>query len=163
MGDVGLGLIVVVVAHEVDHRIIGEELLELLAQLGRKRLVGGHDQRGHLAALDDVCHSEGFARPGDAQKRLVAHAVFYAFGKRVYGLGLVAAHLVGRHDLELVPGLAMAADDACLRLGVAWVWEHNVLSCRLSIVQTTIARTCDASLRYSDAKRPESRKAASYC
>ena len=34
VGDICLRLVVVVVGHEVFHRVVGEELLELLAQLG---------------------------------------------------------------------------------------------------------------------------------
>ena len=64
--DVGLWLVVVVVADEVDHRVVWEELLELAAQLGGEGLVGRHDQGGHLAALDDVGHGEGLARACDA-------------------------------------------------------------------------------------------------
>ena len=43
-GDVGLGLVVVVVADEVLHRVLREELLELAVELGRQGLVGGDDQ-----------------------------------------------------------------------------------------------------------------------
>ena len=48
-GHVGLGLVVVVVADEVLDGVVGQELAELVAELGRQRLVVGDDQR-RLAA-----------------------------------------------------------------------------------------------------------------
>ena len=98
--DVCFGLIVVVVRNEVDNRVVGEELLQLARQLGCKRLVGGKHQRGLLRGLDDFSHSEGFARAGNAQKGLIAHAVVNILGKRLDGLGLIACRLVRRNNLE---------------------------------------------------------------
>ena len=43
--DVGLGLVVVVVADEVLDGVLGKEALELLVELGGQRLVVRHDQR----------------------------------------------------------------------------------------------------------------------
>ena len=50
-GDVGLGLVVVVIGDEVLDRVIGEELAELVAELGRERLVVGDHQRRSLHRL----------------------------------------------------------------------------------------------------------------
>ena len=72
--DVGLGLVVVVVADEVLDRVVRQELAELVAELGGQRLVVGDDQRGLLHPLDDVGHGEGLAGAGDAEQRLVAVA-----------------------------------------------------------------------------------------
>ena len=69
--DVRLGLVVVVVGDEVLDRVLGEELLELGAELGRQRLVVGHDQRRPLDLLDHVGHREGLAGAGDAEQRLM--------------------------------------------------------------------------------------------
>ena len=44
--DVGLGLVVVVVAHEVLDRIVGEELAELAVELRGEGLVVGDDEGG---------------------------------------------------------------------------------------------------------------------
>ena len=48
--DVGLGLVVVVVADEVVDGVVREEALELLVELGGERLVVGQDER-RLAEL----------------------------------------------------------------------------------------------------------------
>ena len=98
--DVCFGLIVVVVRNEVDNRVVGKELLQLARQLGCKRLVGSKHQRGLLRGLDDFSHSEGFARAGNAQKGLIAHAIVNVLGKRLDGLGLIACGLVRRDNLE---------------------------------------------------------------
>ena len=104
--NVGLGLVVVVVAHEVHDGVVGEELAHLARDLRRERLVGLHDERGLLHRLDGLCHREGLAAPRDAQKRLVAEAVPHALRQACDGLRLVASRLVGRDDLEpLVPML----------------------------------------------------------
>ena len=75
VGDVRLRLIVVVVGDEVLHGVFREELPELLAQLGRQRLVVGQHQRGALHLLDDLGHGVGLAAAGDAQQHLLAQAV----------------------------------------------------------------------------------------
>src|SRR5690606_13964733 len=59
--DVGLGLIVVVVADEVFDRVLREEALELAVELGGQRLVVRQDQRWPLRPRDDVGHRERLA------------------------------------------------------------------------------------------------------
>ena len=70
-GDVGLGLVVVVVADEVLDGVAGEELLELVIELGGEGLVVGEDERGAVGLLDDLGHGEGLAGAGDAEEDLV--------------------------------------------------------------------------------------------
>ena len=65
-GDVGLGLVVIVVGNEVHHRVVREKLLELACELRGKRLVGGEDKRGHLDRFDGFRHGERLARARDA-------------------------------------------------------------------------------------------------
>ena len=68
-GNVGLGLVVVVVADEVLDRGVGEELAELVAELRRQGLVVGDDQRRALQALDRRGHRERLAGPGRPEQR----------------------------------------------------------------------------------------------
>ena len=100
VGDIGLRLIVVVVGDEVLHRVVGEELPELLAQLGRQGLVVGQHQGGPLDGLDDLGHGVGLARAGDAQEDLLPQTVLDAPGQLLDGLGLVPGGRVFRYDLE---------------------------------------------------------------
>ena len=60
-GNVGFGLVIVVVADEVFHRGIGEERLELVVKLGGKRLVVRQDERRTVDRLDHLGHREGLA------------------------------------------------------------------------------------------------------
>ena len=99
-GDVGLGLVVVVVADEVLDPVVGEELAELVGQLGGERLVGGDDQRGLLHLLDGPGDGGALARAGDAEQRLVALAVGDALGELGDGPRLVAGGLEVGHHLE---------------------------------------------------------------
>ena len=49
-GDVGLGLVVVVVGHEVLDRVIGQQLAELGGELGGEGLVGLEHQAGRCSS-----------------------------------------------------------------------------------------------------------------
>ena len=100
MWDIGLRLVVVVIGHEVLHRVVGEELLELLAQLGRQGLVVGQHQGGPLDGLDDLGHGEGLAGAGDTQQHLLVQAVLHALGQLFNGLRLVAGRLIVRYHLK---------------------------------------------------------------
>ncbi|MNM65456.1 hypothetical protein D3C81_769030 [compost metagenome] len=73
--DIGLRLVVVVVADEVLDRIAREELAELRVELCRQRLVGREHDRRPSHPGDHVGHGEGLARPGHAQQCLVRQAV----------------------------------------------------------------------------------------
>ena len=110
LGDVGLGLVVVVVAHEVDHGAVGEQVAHLARDLGRKRLVGLDDERGAVERLDGLRHGEGLAGARDAHERLVAQPGADAVAELLDGLGLVARRLIGRLDGERVIALARYAE-----------------------------------------------------
>ena len=97
---VSLGLVVVVVRHEVHDCVVGEELLQLGCQLGCKRLVGRHDQRGLLHRLDGLGHGERLARARDAEQCLVTQPILHAFSELFDCLRLVARHLVGRDHAQ---------------------------------------------------------------
>ena len=105
LGDVRLGLVVVVVGDEVLGGVLGEELLELVVQLRRQRLVVGDDQGRALHVGDDVRHGEGLAGPGDPQEDLVPLSAQHALGELGDGPGLVPPGLVVANELESSHGL----------------------------------------------------------
>ena len=70
LGDVGLGLVVVVVGDEVLDRVVGEELAELVAELRGQRLVVGDHERRLADLLDRPRHRRRLAGPGGAEQRL---------------------------------------------------------------------------------------------
>ncbi len=98
--DVRLGLVVVVVADEVLDPVVGEELAELVGELGGQRLVGGEHERGPLHLLDRPGDGGALARAGDAEQRLEAVAPLDALGQLLDGRGLVAGGLEVGDDLE---------------------------------------------------------------
>ncbi len=99
--DVCLGLIIVVVRHEVLHGVVREERLEFPVQLRRKRLVVTENQGRTLQALDYAGHREGLAGTGDAQKGNVRHSFGQCRTELVYGLRLVSGGLVCRLENKL--------------------------------------------------------------
>ena len=113
--NVRLGLVVVVITHEVVDGIVGEELPELARELGGKRLVGREHERGHLKTLDGLGHREGLARTRDAQQRLVAHAILYAVHEALDCLRLIAGKLVGSNAFEWVTSFTSTVDECTLR------------------------------------------------
>ena len=69
-GDVGLGLVVVVVADEVLDPVLGEELLHLGGELRGEALVRREDQRRALHRLDRPGDGGALAGAGDAEQGL---------------------------------------------------------------------------------------------
>ena len=97
---VGLGLVVVVVADEILHRVFRKKLAELAVQLRRQRLVGRkHDGRAAHAG-DHVGHREGFARAGHAQQGLEHLAIVQTLYQLCNGRGLVTRRWVGHEQFE---------------------------------------------------------------
>ncbi len=100
-GDVGFGLVVVVVGDEVLDGVVGEEGLELVVELGGEGLVVREDEGGALELLDDLGHGEGLAGAGDAEEDLIFFAGVEAGDELGDGAGLVALGLVGGGELEV--------------------------------------------------------------
>ena len=100
VGNVRLRLVVVVVGDEILHRILRKKLPELLAQLGRQRLVVGQHQGGPLDLFDDLGHSVGLAAAGNAQQHLLAQPRLQPRRQLLNGLRLVAGGGIFRHNFE---------------------------------------------------------------
>lgn len=88
--DVCLGLVVVVVAHEVAHGVVRHEFAEFGAQLRGERLVRLDDKRRSLQTFDQPRCSGGFAGAGGAHEHHVVLAILDARGQLLDGLRLVA-------------------------------------------------------------------------
>ena len=73
-GDVRLRLVVVVVAHEVRHGVVREELFEFAVELSGQRFVVRQDERRTIHLSDDVGHRERLAGSGNSQQNLIALA-----------------------------------------------------------------------------------------
>src|SRR5205823_6530117 len=98
--QVGLGLVVVVVGDEVLDPVAGEELPELVGQLGGERLVG----RDHEGRALDPFHRPGdggaLAAPGDPEEGLEAVPLLDAAAQGLDRRGLVTGGLEVGDDLE---------------------------------------------------------------
>ena len=104
-GDIGLGLVVIVVGNEILDGIFGKETLELAIKLRGEDLIGSEHKRGPLYGLDHLGHGERLARTGHAQKNLIALGGFNPgdkFGNRRW---LVARWLVFADDPELLAAI----------------------------------------------------------
>ena len=99
--NVGLGLVVVVVADEVLDRVVGEELPELAIELRRQDLVVSEDQGGPLQLLDHTGHGEGLARAGGSEQDDVGVPGLEALGDRLDGGGLITGGLEGCFESKL--------------------------------------------------------------
>ena len=113
-GDVGLGLVVVVVGDEVLDRVLGEELAELRIELRCQGLVRREDERGSSDARDDVRHRVGLARTGHAEQRLGGEPVAEPLGELVDRFRLVARRR--ERLVEAERALREREDLALLRL-----------------------------------------------
>ncbi len=105
--DVGLGLVVVVVADEVLDRVVGEERAELRIELGGEGLVVRENQGRALGLLDHLGHGEGLARAGDAEQDLVGFVAPDALGELGDGGGLVAGGGIVADELEAAAALGL--------------------------------------------------------
>ena len=99
--NVGFGLEIVVIADKVFDRVVREERLEFLIELGSERLVVRKDERWLADVLDDVCHRERFAGTRYAEERLESFAVLESFGQFFNGFWLVACGSVRTHEVEV--------------------------------------------------------------
>ena len=78
--DVGLGLVVVVVGDEVLDRVVGEQLAQLVGELGGQRLVGLHHQHRPLHLLGHPGDGGGLAGAGGAEQHDVLLAALDPLG-----------------------------------------------------------------------------------
>ncbi len=75
-GDIGLGLIIIVVTHKILYGVAGEERLEFRVKLGCQGLVVGNDKRRPLDPLDHIRNREGLPGTRDTQKDLLRISPF---------------------------------------------------------------------------------------
>ena len=114
--DVGLRLVVVVVRHEVLHRVVGQQLAQLVGQLRGQRLVRRHDQRGTLLLLNQPRGGGGLTGAGRAHEHDVALAAVQTLVQLRNRRWLVAGGFELGDDLEGFLASLNLAHGAKLRL-----------------------------------------------
>ena len=70
--DIRLWLVVVVVGHEVLHRVIWKQAAELIGQLRGKSLVGRHHQGGTLGLFNEPGRSSGLTGTRGTEQHNIA-------------------------------------------------------------------------------------------
>ncbi len=98
--DIGFRLVIVVIADEIFHRVVGKEALELAVKLRRQRLVRCQDQRRALRLFDHLGHGESLAGAGDAEQHLGAVAAADTFDQFADRLRLIALRIEVGFDAE---------------------------------------------------------------
>ena len=100
-GEIGLGLVVIVIRHEIFDGVFGEKVLELSVQLRRERLVVTQYYRGTIEARDDVGYGECLSRTRNAHERVVPRTAPDRVQELGDSLGLVARRRVFRYEFEI--------------------------------------------------------------
>ena len=91
--NIGLRLIIVVVADEILHRIVREKAAHLSTDLAGQCFVWFQNKGRTVASGNDVCHGESFAGAGNAEKRLCLIPGLQSFYQRINRLRLVSGGL----------------------------------------------------------------------
>ena len=112
---IGFGLVVIVIADEIFHRIVGEKAFELAVKLRRQRLVGRENEGGALGAGNHLRHGEGFARTGDAEQHLIAVLRLNTRHEFFDGSRLVASGFVIGHEGEGFAAFGFIGADGTVR------------------------------------------------
>ena len=113
--EVGLGLVVVVVRDEELDPVLGEQVPQLGAELGRQGLVRLDDESGALDLFDHPGDRGRLPGAGDALEGLVPVPSLRSLDERGDGSGLVAGGFEGGDDLEI--GHEGRIPGGCIRGG----------------------------------------------
>ena len=97
---IGLGLVVVVVADEILHRVVRKKFAKLAVELSGQCLVVAKHNRRPPEAGNHVGHGECLARAGHAQQGLEHLAVDDSFDQFVYRLWLITGRWIGLVQLK---------------------------------------------------------------
>ena len=136
--DVGLRLVIVVVADEGLDRVLREERSKLAVELCRQRLVGGEDDCRPTDLGDKVFHRERLPGTGHAGQRLVTIAGLDRLQQFRDRLPLIAARFVIGFELE------RHHRNLALRASAAFAITMNSSCDRVQVlVGTKLSRDCN--------------------
>ena len=99
--DIGFRLVIIVVADEIFHGVIGEKLLELAVKLSGQGFIMAHDQGRALDFFYDVRHREGFTAAGNPQESLSFITFINTVHQFLHRLRLVSGHFKIRYYFKL--------------------------------------------------------------
>ena len=98
MGNIGLRLIIIVIANKILDGVVREEGFEFIEKLRSQGFVVCDHQGRSLQFTDDIGHGESLARTGDAQQNLVFLFFFNTFDQFTDCMGLIASRAVIRFE-----------------------------------------------------------------
>ena len=94
--NIGLRLVVVVVADKVLDGIIREKITHFRIKLSRKRFIRRHNQRGNADSGNDIGHGKGLTGSRNPEKRLSRQALSNPLSEFLNRLSLVACRRIRR-------------------------------------------------------------------
>ncbi len=98
-GNVGFGLVKIIVADEIFDRVFGEEAFELVIELRGEGFVVRQNKGRPIGLLDHLGHGKSFSGAGNAEKNLMLVAGFEA---AVVATGLIVAAQLEIHRRGLL-------------------------------------------------------------
>jgi len=126
--DVRFRLVIIVVAHEIIHRVVREEILELAGRLCGERLVRRDDERRPLHLLDHLRHGERLPRARRAEQHLRPLPLTEPLHQRRHRLRLIAHRLKRRLQRKRRHVLRVLSFDAGILHGRAPSSSCSVVS-----------------------------------
>ena len=103
-GDIGLGLVIIVVGDKVFDMVVGKKLFHFRIKLGGQNFVRCHNQSRTLGFFNDFGHGKRLAGAGNPEQNLIGLAVVDARHQLFDGLRLVS----GRRERRMYCKLHLA-------------------------------------------------------
>ena len=95
-GNIGFGLVIVIVADEILNRVVWEKAFEFSVKLGGQSLVWGENDGGALGFFNHLGHGKGLAGARCTKQHLIPFARQHALGQFSNRGRLVARRLERR-------------------------------------------------------------------
>ncbi len=108
LGQIGFGLVIIVITHKVGNCIGRKKGFKLIVQLSRKGFIVGNHQRGFLEPFNHVGHGKGFSRTRYPKENLVLSALLDPMGELINCPLLVSFQLKIRDQFKLGHGKMVA-------------------------------------------------------
>jgi hypothetical protein len=105
LGQIGLGLVIIVIADKISHRVIREKRFKLIVKLGCKSFIMSEHQGRFLHLFYDVGNSISFSGSRYPEQSLGTWAGSQALDQFFYGLGLVSRRFIVGVKFKRLHGL----------------------------------------------------------
>ena len=105
LGQLGFGLVIIVIADKISNCVIREKSLELIVKLGRKGFIMSEHQGRFLHPFYDVGNGISFSGPRYPEQGLGTWAGSQSLDQFFYGLGLVPRRFIVGVKFKRLHGL----------------------------------------------------------